>query len=88
MFLCVMVSAYVVLNFYERYFIFVTLQDENETRLITEEYESSSTTKNRSVNIKENIIATTWKDGPYLLVVKIVPSKQDANWNLTGEVWL
>ncbi|XP_035462593.1 transmembrane protein 87A isoform X2 [Scophthalmus maximus] len=60
--------------------------DENETRLITEEYESSSTTKNRSVNIKENIIATTWKDGPYLLVVKIVPSKQDANWNLTVNV--
>lgn len=41
--------------------------------------------KNSSVHINDNIIATTWKDGPYLLVVKIVSSKQDANWNLTGE---
>ena len=68
-------------------FLFVTLQDENEEKLITEEFESDSATKNASVNIKDNIIATTWKDGPYLLVVKIVPSKQDANWNLTGEIW-
>lgn len=43
--------------------------------------------KNGSVNIKDNIIATTWKDGPYLLVVKIVSSKQDAKWNLTGEIF-
>ncbi|XP_044068931.1 transmembrane protein 87A isoform X2 [Siniperca chuatsi] len=57
--------------------------DENYTKLITEEYDSSSTVKNSSVNIKDNVIATTWKDGPYLLVVKIVSSKQDANWNLT-----
>ncbi len=32
---------------------------------------------------KEHVIATTWMDGPYLLVVKINSSKQDANWNLT-----
>ncbi|XP_042358302.1 transmembrane protein 87A isoform X2 [Plectropomus leopardus] len=60
--------------------------DENYTRWITEEYDSSSTTKNGSVNIKDNVIATTWKDGPYLLVVKFVSSKQDANWNLTVNV--
>lgn len=66
---------------------FVTLQDQNDTKSITEEYDSSSTTKNSSVKIKENVIATTWKDGPYLLVVKIVSSKQDANWNLTGEIF-
>ncbi|XP_023267563.1 transmembrane protein 87B isoform X2 [Seriola lalandi dorsalis] len=59
--------------------------DENDTRWLTEEYDSS-TLKNGSVNIKDNIIATTWKDGPYLLVVKIVSSKQDANWNLTVSV--
>ncbi|KAG8000027.1 Transmembrane protein 87A, partial [Nibea albiflora] len=58
--------------------------DENDTRWITEEYESSS--MNSSLHIKDDVIATTWKDGPYLLVVKIVPSKQDANWNLTVKV--
>ncbi|KAG7230122.1 hypothetical protein INR49_009842 [Caranx melampygus] len=59
---------------------------ENDTRWLTEEYDSSSAMKNGSVNIKDNVIATTWKDGPYLLVVKIVSSKQDANWNLTVNV--
>ncbi|XP_070772293.1 transmembrane protein 87A [Enoplosus armatus] len=59
--------------------------DENDTR-ITEEYDDSSSIKNSSVNTKDNVIATTWKDGPYLLVVKIVSSKQDANWNLTVNV--
>lgn len=62
----------------------VTLQVENDMRWISEEYDSSSTTKNNSRSVQENVIATTWKDGPYLLVVKIVSSKQDANWNLTG----
>lgn len=42
--------------------------------------------KNSSLNIRDNVIATTWKDGPYLLVVKIVSDKQEANWNLTGEI--
>lgn len=32
---------------------------------------------------KENVIATTWRDGPYLLVVAFHPNKQDVNWNLT-----
>jgi len=41
--------------------------------------------KNGSVNINDNVIATTWKDGPYLLVVKFESSKPEANWNLTGE---
>ncbi|KAL1263632.1 hypothetical protein QQF64_006371 [Cirrhinus molitorella] len=35
---------------------------------------------------KDHVIATTWKDGPYLLVVQINSSKQDANWNLTFSV--
>ncbi|XP_054874679.1 transmembrane protein 87A isoform X1 [Amphiprion ocellaris] len=60
--------------------------DENQIKWIVEEYESSSTTKNSSKSIRDNIIATTWKDGPYLLVVKIVSNKQDANWNLTVNV--
>ncbi|XP_053189611.1 transmembrane protein 87A [Scomber japonicus] len=58
--------------------------DENETPWITEEYDSGS--NNGSVSITDNVIATTWKDGPYLLVVKIVSNKQDANWNLTVDV--
>lgn len=61
------------------------MQVENDTKWLTEEYDGSSAMKNSSVHVKDNIIATTWKDGPYLLVVKIVSSKQDANWNLTGE---
>ncbi|XP_029377559.1 transmembrane protein 87A isoform X2 [Echeneis naucrates] len=60
--------------------------DENETRWITEEYDSSSSAKSGNGNVKDNIIATTWKDGPYLLVVKIVSSKQNTNWNLTVKV--
>ncbi|XP_028459568.1 transmembrane protein 87A isoform X1 [Perca flavescens] len=49
---------------------------ENDTKWITEEYDSDT----------PNVIATTWKDGPYLLVVKIESNKQDANWNLTVNV--
>nr|XP_046258371.1 transmembrane protein 87A isoform X1 [Scatophagus argus] len=63
--------------------------DEKDNKWITEEYDdsgSSSTSKNNSLNVKDNVIATTWKDGPYLLVVKIVPSKQDVNWNLTVKI--
>lgn len=62
------------------------LQDEDDTRWLTEEYDDSSggSTTNSSLSIRDNVIATTWKDGPYLLVVKIVSSKQDSNWNLTG----
>ncbi|XP_074502378.1 transmembrane protein 87A isoform X1 [Sebastes fasciatus] len=62
------------------------VSDEKETRWITEEYNSSSTANNSNVNIHDNVIATTWKDGPYLLVVKIVASKPEANWNLTVNV--
>ncbi|CAJ1067432.1 transmembrane protein 87A-like isoform X2 [Xyrichtys novacula] len=58
---------------------------ESDKDWITEEYDDSSV-KNSSLNVKENVIATTWKDGPYLLVVKIVPSKPEANWNLTVNV--
>ncbi|XP_056291200.1 transmembrane protein 87A [Pseudoliparis swirei] len=59
--------------------------EENDSKWITEEFDSSSNSSS-SVNIQDNVIATTWKDGPYLLVVKIVSSKQDANWNLTVDV--
>ncbi|CAK6951687.1 transmembrane protein 87A [Scomber scombrus] len=60
------------------------VEGEVLTPWITEEYDSGS--NNSSVSITDNVIATTWKDGPYLLVVKIVSSKQDANWNLTVDV--
>ncbi|XP_076020916.1 transmembrane protein 87A [Genypterus blacodes] len=52
------------------------MQDENYTRWLTEEYDSSTA----------NVIATTWKDGPYLLVVKIVSNKPEAKWNLEVNV--
>lgn len=42
--------------------------------------------KNNSVTIKDNVIATTWRDGPYLLVVQVESSKE-ANWNLTGRMF-
>lgn len=32
---------------------------------------------------KEHVIATTWRDGPYLLVVSVGPDKTDIKWNLT-----
>ncbi|XP_067380208.1 transmembrane protein 87A isoform X1 [Channa argus] len=59
---------------------------QGDDKEITEEYDSSSTAMNHSLNIRDNVIATTWKDGPYLLVVKFVSTKQDANWNLTVDV--
>ncbi|XP_074532184.1 transmembrane protein 87A [Halichoeres trimaculatus] len=59
--------------------------DEKEKQWITEEYDDGSM-KNSSLKIKDNVIATTWKDGPYLLVVKVVSTKQEANWNLTVDV--
>lgn len=63
------------------------LQDEDDTGWITEEYKDSSSTTNSSLSIGDNVIATTWKDGPYLLVVKFMSSKQDSNWNLTGAIY-
>lgn len=63
------------------------MQEETDSVWITEEYDDSnnSSAQNRSLNIKDNVIATTWKDGPYLLVVKILSSKPNVNWSLTGE---
>lgn len=49
-----------------------------------EEYDKISGVKNASVSLKDDVIATTWKDGPYLFVVVIKSNKQEANWNLTG----
>ncbi|KAM4600000.1 transmembrane protein 87A isoform 3-T3 [Fundulus diaphanus] len=45
---------------------------------ISAEYDAKST--------RENVIATTWKDGPYLLVVKVMSNKPELNWNLTVDV--
>lgn len=58
--------------------------DENYTRWTMEEYDKVGGVKNGSVSLKHDVIATTWKDGPYLLVVVIKSNKQEANWNLTG----
>lgn len=64
------------------------VQDETDSLWMTEEYDDSSTSaQNSSLSIKENVIATTWKDGPYLLVVKVLSSKPDANWYLRGEMF-
>ncbi|XP_056147647.1 transmembrane protein 87A [Lampris incognitus] len=63
------------------------MQDDNYTRWITEEFDSLNINiKNSSMMLKDDVIATTWKDGPYLLVVKILSDKQEANWNLTVNV--
>ncbi|XP_015249647.1 PREDICTED: transmembrane protein 87A-like isoform X1 [Cyprinodon variegatus] len=45
---------------------------------ISAEYNMNST--------KANVIATTWRDGPYLLVVKVNSSIKEAKWNLTVNV--
>ncbi|XP_017558143.1 transmembrane protein 87A isoform X1 [Pygocentrus nattereri] len=50
------------------------IHDANYTRWLTGETEAG-----------DNVIATTWKDGPYLLVVVIQPDK-DVSWNLTFSV--
>lgn len=65
------------------------VQDESDSAWITDEYDDSnnSSAQNRSLNIKDNVIATTWKDGPYLLVVKILSSKPNVSWSLTGEIF-
>ncbi|MEQ2276491.1 hypothetical protein XENORESO_019228 [Xenotaenia resolanae] len=42
------------------------------------EYNTNST--------RDNVIATTWRDGPYLLVVKVISNTKEANWNLTVNV--
>ncbi|KAJ0066739.1 hypothetical protein NL108_002350, partial [Boleophthalmus pectinirostris] len=61
---------------------FPMLNDSNYTRLVIDEYEHK-TDKNSNVSIKENVIATTWRDGPYLLVVEILSDKPDTQWNVT-----
>lgn len=65
------------------------MQEESDSVWITEEYDggNSSSAQNRSLSIKDNVIATTWKDGPYLLVVKILASKPNVSWSLTGELF-
>ncbi|XP_072292791.1 transmembrane protein 87A isoform X1 [Eucyclogobius newberryi] len=60
-------------------------KDSNYTRLITDEYERKAV-KNGSASIKDNVIATTWRDGPYLLIVKIQSVKPNAHWNFTMDL--
>nr|XP_054606154.1 transmembrane protein 87A isoform X3 [Nothobranchius furzeri] len=60
-----------------------TGNEDQDDLFITEEYDS---VKNSSVKIRDNVVATTWRDGPYLLVVKLESSTKKANWNLTVNV--
>lgn len=66
--------------------LFVNLRQENDTSWLTDELEHKSSSKNGSVNIGNDVIATTWKDGPYLLIVKIVSSKPESTWSLNGGI--
>ncbi|GAA6107774.1 transmembrane protein 87A isoform X2 [Tachysurus ichikawai] len=55
------------------------INDANYTRWLTAEAEVKP-------GIKDHVIATTWRDGPYLLVVLIESDKKDVDWNLTFTV--
>ncbi|XP_060727928.1 transmembrane protein 87A isoform X1 [Tachysurus vachellii] len=55
------------------------INDANYTRWLTAEAEVKP-------GIKDHVIATTWRDGPYLLVVVIETDKKDVDWNLTFTV--
>ncbi|MEQ2306079.1 hypothetical protein AMECASPLE_004346 [Ameca splendens] len=52
--------------------------EKSDPEWISAEYNTNST--------KDNVIATTWRDGPYLLVVKVISNTKEANWNLTVNV--
>ncbi|XP_047208240.1 transmembrane protein 87A isoform X1 [Girardinichthys multiradiatus] len=52
--------------------------EKSDPEWISAEYNTNST--------RENVIATTWRDGPYLLVVKVISNTKEANWNLTVNV--
>ncbi|KAA0718346.1 Transmembrane protein 87A [Triplophysa tibetana] len=54
--------------------------------LQADSFTSSPDAEAGTYRTKDNVIATTWRDGPYLLVVELHPSKQDVNWNLTFSV--
>lgn len=56
-----------------------TMQKNSDPEWISAEYNMNST--------KANVIATTWRDGPYLLVVKVNSSIKEAKWNLTGGIF-
>ncbi|XP_030628155.1 transmembrane protein 87A [Chanos chanos] len=47
--------------------------------------EEDRSLEKRKTGFQDGVIATTWRDGPYLLVIKIKPNRQ-ANWNLTLSV--
>ena len=72
---------------YEHAYLLFSVQDENYSRWLTEEYSSSSSGDvDSNTRLTDDTIATTWKDGPYLLVVKITSNKPETNWNLTGQL--
>ncbi|XP_067092820.1 transmembrane protein 87A isoform X1 [Osmerus mordax] len=61
--------------------------DQNYTRWTMEEYQrGSAPLRNASLPAKSDVIATTWREGPYLLVVKISSDRPAAGWNLTVSV--
>ncbi|KAG5266669.1 hypothetical protein AALO_G00234800 [Alosa alosa] len=53
-----------------------TVHKENDTKWLTEEADKQG--------VPADVIATTWRDGPYLLVVKITSTKPESDWNLTA----
>ncbi|XP_028844389.1 transmembrane protein 87A isoform X1 [Denticeps clupeoides] len=55
-----------------------SVQSENYTKWLTEEADRKG--------VAEDVIATTWKDGPYLLVVDIKADHKEVDWNLTVSV--
>ncbi|XP_057198694.1 transmembrane protein 87A isoform X1 [Triplophysa rosa] len=57
-----------------------------DRELQADRFTSSPDAEAGTYRTKDNVIATTWRDGPYLLVVALHPSKQDVNWNLTFSV--
>ncbi|XP_026133712.1 transmembrane protein 87A-like [Carassius auratus] len=57
-----------------------------ESELQDGSFKSSSFAETGSYRAKDHVIATSWRDGPYLLVVHINSSKQDVTWNLTFSV--
>ncbi|XP_051946177.1 transmembrane protein 87A-like isoform X1 [Xyrauchen texanus] len=57
-----------------------------EGKIQDDTFTSSPLADTGTSRAKDHVIAKTWRDGPYLLVVAIQPSKQDVNWNLTFSV--
>ncbi|KAG7275659.1 hypothetical protein CRUP_009625 [Coryphaenoides rupestris] len=54
------------------------LLDKNYTKWLTDEVVSG----NSSAKLKDDVIVTTWRDGPYILIVNVTSNKPQAKWNL------